>query len=172
MISFCSSTGSFHCVLKFQECNKIFDEIVASASAFLEPNEPTLPTSSCSDLEPTSCPFLQDTWKIASEPIADVHNAHSVPEKTQPQPQSQPIIVDEDSRPSDNSEEVFEEMISEEIVITSEDLFLTDAQCDGSECSEYDTDERNSDQGYESTDSPVSIVSESDTLSELFPNLM
>lgn len=142
--------------------------MVASASAFLEPNEPTLPSSSCSDLEPTPCPLLQDTWSMASEPITNVLSPHSVSETTSPQP----IDLDEDSRSSDNSEEVFEEMISEEIVITSEDLFLTDARCDGSECSEFDTDERNSDQGYESIDSPDSIVSENDTLSELFPNLM
>lgn len=104
---------------------------------------------------------------MASEPIINVPIAHSVPETTF---KPSPISVDNSS--SDNSDEVFEEMISEEIVITSEDLFLTDARCDGSECSEFDTDERNSDQGYESIDSPDSIVSENDTLSELFPNLM
>lgn len=142
--------------------------MVASASAFLEPSEPTLPSSSCSDLEPaSSCTFLQDTWNMASEPIINVPIAHSVPETI-----SKPSPISVDNSSSDNSDEVFEEMISEEIVITSEDLFLTDARCDGSECSEFDTDERNSDQGYESIDSPDSIVSENDTLSELFPNLM
>lgn len=71
------------------------------------------------------------------------------------------------------SDETFVEMISEEVVITSEDLSLYDA-CDvkpdlSSLCSDTDIDERNIDQGYESIDSPNSDVDHS--LSELFPDL-
>lgn len=141
------------------------------ASAFLEPSESTLPSSCSSNLELASpSTFLQDTWNNAPESALKVPDVHSI-SKTTSIESSRIIKVDKDTRLSDSSEEEFEEMISEEIVITSEDLFLTDAWC-GSECSEYDSDDRNSDQGYESIDSPSSVVCENDTLSELFPNLM
>ena len=160
---------------KFQECNKLLDEMVASASAFLEPCEPTLLSPCSSDVERApSSTLLQDAWKMATdstEPISKVPSARSVSQITSAQP-SPPTPVHTDSSSSDNSEEVFEEMISEEVVITSEDLFLTDAWCGSSAGSEYDSDECHSDQGYESTDLSDSMACERQTLSELFPNLM
>lgn len=65
-------------------------------------------------------------------------------------------------------------MISEEVVITSEDASLQEA-CEiksdyNSVCSDTDIDERNIDQGYESIDSPNSDVDHS--FSALFPGLL
>mgnify|MGYP000871619238 CR=1 FL=1 len=70
-------------------------------------------------------------------------------------------------------DEMFIEMISVEVVITSEDASLYEA-CEikpdmNSVCSDTDIDERNIDQGYESIDSPNSDVDHS--FCELFPDL-
>lgn len=86
-----------------------------------------------------------------------------------------PVLIPTFEIKEEQPEFVLEDMISEEIVITSEDLFLNEASCDEkfttkSICSDGDIDDRSSDQGYESIDSPFSDADHS--LPELFPELM
>ncbi len=92
--------------------------------------------------------------------------------KTEPSvPSAEYILITDDVK----YENQLEEMISEEIVVTSDDPFLCDISEDkyssrSSACSE--TDERGSDQGYESVDSPESLSGYDESLMELFPNLI
>lgn len=139
------------------------DEMVGQPSTQLEPSIATVPSTDHDNLtkptEPQSSTIIQDAWEMTSNTIEPPNTVLvGIPEIKEEQP-----------------EFVLEDMISEEIVITSEDHFLNEAYCDEkispkSICSDIDIDDRNSDQGYESIDSPLSDVDLS--LPELFPELM
>lgn len=119
---------------------------------------------------------IQDAWNmtIHSDSESVTSPKHSFSSEVQIISDTEVEIEASDS----NTKEIFEDMISEEIVITSEDLFLNNTYDDstcysvGSSYSEIDAEDRNLDQGYESIDSPDSPTSDVDTLSELFPNLL
>lgn len=139
------------------------NEMVGQTSTKLEPSIADVPFTDHDNLikptEPQSSTIIQDAWKMTS-----------VTGETQSS-----ILIPTLEIKEEQPEFVIEDMISEEIVITSEDLFLNEASCDekittGSICSDGDIDDRSSDQGYESIDSPFSDVDHS--LPELFPELM
>lgn len=121
----------------------------------------------------SSSTLIQDAWNMTSSDIEEEKYSVSAGLfNNEPQIITAPEfeIYTEET----HSNEILEDMISEEIVITSDDLSLYDA-CDAlpeiySVCSDADTDERNSDQGYESIDSPLSDVD--NPLPELFPELV
>lgn len=137
--------------------------MVGQTSTQLEPSIANVPSTDHDNLikptEPQSSTIIQDAWKMTS-PTDEITN---------------PVIIPTLDIKEEQPEFVLEDMISEEIVITSEDLFLNEASCDEkfttkSICSDGDIDDRSSDQGYESIDSPFSDVDHS--LPELFPELM
>lgn len=141
------------------------NEMVGQTSTQLESSITNVPSIDSDNLtkttEPQSSTIIQDAWKITSA-TADTPN---------------PVLISTPASETieEQPEFVLEDMISEEIVITSEDLFLNEASCDEkittrSVCSDIDIDDRNSDQGYESIDSPLSDIDHS--LPELFPELM
>lgn len=158
--------------------------MVGTPSEIMEPSRLEVPQADNSVLtaenftptfpeENISSTLIQDAWNMTASTV--IHDKHSVPMELM---NEEPLIITtpelEISTEDTHSDEILEDMISEEIVITSDDLSLYDA-CDtipevSSTCSDADTDERNSDQGYESIDSPVSDTDNS--LSELFPELI
>ena len=172
--------------------------MVGSSSTLLESSrpKPESPASSISSLgspesapspcdtliDPPSLPANEDRTSVDTTELLDVVTER-VPVKSVPKSpvqikeEAQIITLPEFPLKTENiaSEEMYVEMISEEVVITSsEDLSLYDA-CDmkpelSSLCSDTDIDERNNiDQGYESIDSPNSDAGL--PLGELFPGL-
>jgi hypothetical protein len=167
-----------------KDCDKLVDEMVGTPSEIMESSRLEAPQADNSVLkaesftstfleEKISSTLIQDAWNMTTSTVT--HDTHSVPMELL---NEEPLIITtpelEITTEDTHSDEILEGMISEEIVITSDDLSLYDA-CDtipdiSSTCSDADTDERNSDQGYESIDSPVSDTDNS--LSELFPELI
>ncbi len=158
----------------FQDFYSFFDEMLESdQSSWLSTDTDGGKVTQDKPVSLNGNSTVQDAWNT-------VLQSETVPSKCtceatsvmKPEP-----VVPTMKHVSSTHENQFEEMIAEEIVITSDDPFLCDVSegkytSGSSACSKNDSDERISDQGYESVDSPESLSGYESSFVELFPNFI